>query len=191
MHGNVLPARRAAHAQAHRPPPRRPSVLPCTAQKSILLSSRNAQTRPPDLITRSGSRNGYAASVIPGGPWGHITREGGAGRVCIHNVASACGCICAYTRIRLRTGLAIVNAPAIGVHSRICDTPETSRPMIFHRAGDWLQSLVARITSDALITAVTWLPSARPRSRTASTVIDATRRTRWPVARRWRSPRRW
>src|SRR5215469_4513884 len=35
---------------------------------------------------------------------------------------------------------------------------------------------VARITSDALITAVTWLPSARPSSRTASTVMDATRR---------------
>src|SRR5262245_47471208 len=33
------------------------------------------------------------------------------------------------------------------------------------------------MTSDALITAVTWLPSVRPRSRTASTVIDATRRT--------------
>jgi len=36
---------------------------------------------------------------------------------------------------------------------------------------------VARITSDAFITAVTWLPSARPRSLTASTVMDATRRT--------------
>src|SRR5262249_60583400 len=33
------------------------------------------------------------------------------------------------------------------------------------------------MTSDALIIAVTWLPSARPRSRTASTVMDATRRT--------------
>src|SRR6266566_28907 len=36
---------------------------------------------------------------------------------------------------------------------------------------------VARITSEALITAVTLLPSARPSWRTASTVIDATSRT--------------
>src|SRR5262249_30028671 len=43
------------------------------------------------------------------------------------------------------------------------------------RAGS--QSPVARITSEALITAVTLLPSDRPSSRTASTVIDATRRT--------------
>src|SRR5215470_19266370 len=33
------------------------------------------------------------------------------------------------------------------------------------------------MTSDALIIAVTLLPSARPRSRTALTVMDATRRT--------------
>src|SRR5215469_11317605 len=45
------------------------------------------------------------------------------------------------------------------------------------RAGAAPQSPVARITSEALITAVTLLPSARPSSRTASTVIDATRRT--------------
>src|SRR5215471_11343956 len=38
------------------------------------------------------------------------------------------------------------------------------------------QSPAATITSDALITAVTLLPSARPRSRTAFTVMDATRR---------------
>jgi tRNA-Thr(GGU) m(6)t(6)A37 methyltransferase TsaA len=41
----------------------------------------------------------------------------------------------------------------------------------------WLQSPVARITSDALITAVASLPTAGPRSRTASTVMDATGRT--------------
>src|SRR2546423_7744641 len=40
------------------------------------------------------------------------------------------------------------------------------------------QSGVARRTSDALINATTSLPSRRPSSRTASTVIDAT--TRWP-----------
>src|SRR5512132_2025725 len=39
------------------------------------------------------------------------------------------------------------------------------------------QSAVAKITSDALITAVSSEPSARPRSRTASTVIEATRRS--------------
>src|SRR5262249_5692323 len=44
-------------------------------------------------------------------------------------------------------------------------------------AGGRAQSPVARITSEALITAVTLLPSARPSWRTASTVIDATRRT--------------
>jgi hypothetical protein len=39
------------------------------------------------------------------------------------------------------------------------------------------QSATANITSDALITAVTFEPSAMARSRTASTVIEATRRS--------------
>src|SRR5579875_4178108 len=49
-------------------------------------------------------------------------------------------------------------------------TPQPGPP---YRAG---QSPAAMITSDALITAVTSVPSARPSSRTASTVIEATRR---------------
>ena len=52
-------------------------AVPCS---EVHTAEQPKRTDPPGRsITWSGSRNGYAARVIPGGPWGDISREGGRG----------------------------------------------------------------------------------------------------------------
>src|SRR5215831_2061388 len=110
---------------------------------------------PPGVAERGGQR------VRPGPRWRHGQRKGPD-----------------RDRSRAEEGL----APGGRSHYRrpAWQAPTGFTPALASVAGESALpgcQPTARMTSEALMTAVTWLPSARPSWRTASTVIEATRRT--------------